>query len=245
MSLILFKKALGDVRFAIDKAQKAGLTIAESGAISRDFRSQQRNVIAQDVLSSINSLERESKSLSSLAEENEEEVIQILALIRQLKAVKDLDRIKELVHLLRNHLSEIEASGNSSFLLKLPFVPAEIRSQLESDVLEISNCFEHGCYRSVVILCGRVLEVALHRKYFDSTGIDLLEKAPGTGLGNLIGKLAEKGVVIDPALTNQIHLINQVRVSSVHVKKEAFRPNSDQSQAIILYTFDVLKKLFS
>jgi hypothetical protein len=72
----------------------------------------------------------------------------------------------------------------------------------------------------------------------------LLEKAPGTGLGNLIAKLADKGVLVDPALTNQIHVINQVRVNSVHVKKDAFRPSKDQAHAMTLYTLDVLKKLF-
>ena len=73
---------------------------------------------------------------------------------------------------------------------------------------------------------------------------DLLEKAPGTGLGNLIAKLSEKGIKLDPGLTNQIHLINQVRVFSVHTKQDAFVPSKNQSQAIVLYTLDILEKLF-
>ena len=32
----------------------------------------------------------------------------------------------------------------------------------------------------------------------------------GIGLGNLIAKLKDKNVNLDPALTNQIHLINQL-----------------------------------
>ncbi len=95
-----------------------------------------------------------------------------------------------------------------------------------------------------MILCGRVLETALHRKYFDATGNDLLEKAPGTGLGNLIAKLAEKGIALDPGLPNQVHLINQVRVFSVHTKQQAFTPTKLQAEAIVLYTLDILEKLF-
>jgi len=93
-------------------------------------------------------------------------------------------------------------------------------------------------------LCGRVMETALHRKYYEATGQDLLEKAPGIGLGNLIAKLSEKGVKLDPGLTNQIHLINQVRVFSVHTKQDAFIPSKMQAQAIVLYTIDILEKVF-
>lgn len=88
------------------------------------------------------------------------------------------------------------------------------------------------------------METALHRKYFDSTGNDLLEKAPGTGLGNLIAKLNEKGITLDPGLPNQIHLINQIRVFSVHKKQTPFTPSKTQAEAIYLYTMDILDKLF-
>ena len=112
------------------------------------------------------------------------------------------------------------------------------------DLEELDKCYKAKCYRSAVILCGRILETALHRKYYDATGRDILEKNPGIGLGNLIKKLKEKDVQLDPALTNQIHLINQVRVFSVHKKKEAFYPGKSQAYAIMLFTMDVLEKLF-
>jgi len=125
-----------------------------------------------------------------------------------------------------------------------PFVPADIREDVFADLREINLCIKSNCYRSAVILCGRVLETALHRKYYEATQQDLLEKAPGIGLGNLIAKLAEKGIKLDPGLPNQIHLINQVRVFSVHTKQDAFVPSKMQAEAIVLYTIDVLNKLF-
>jgi len=123
-------------------------------------------------------------------------------------------------------------------------VPNEIREEIHADLTEAQKCMNSECYRSAVILCGRVLETALHRKYFDATGNDLLEKAPGIGLGNLIAKLSDKGVTLDPGLSNQIHLINQLRIYSVHKKQETFVPSRAQAEAIVLYTLDVLEKLF-
>lgn len=128
--------------------------------------------------------------------------------------------------------------------VKLPPMPFDIKDEINADVNEVHKCIANGCYRSSVILCGRIMETALHRKYFDATGNDLLEKAPGTGLGNLIAKLAEKGVELDPGLPNQIHLINQVRIFSVHKKQTPFTPSKTQAEAIYLYTMDILEKLF-
>ena len=127
---------------------------------------------------------------------------------------------------------------------KMPKLPNDIKEDVVADLQEIQKCLNSECYRSAVILCGRVMETALHRKYYEATGNDLLEKAPGTGLGTLIAKLSEHGVKLDPGLPNQIHLINQIRVFSVHTKKESFSPSKTQTEAIVLYTLDILDKLF-
>jgi len=123
-------------------------------------------------------------------------------------------------------------------------IPEEVADDVTADLRELEKCFANGCYRSSIILCGRLLEIALHRKYFDVTNFDILEKNPGIGLGNLIAKLAEKNVTLDPGLTQQIHLINQVRIFSVHKKKDGFNPTREQTLAIILFTIDSLNKLF-
>ena len=129
--------------------------------------------------------------------------------------------------------------------IKVPPLPDAIKDDVLADIRETEKCMSSGCYRSATILCGRILETALHRKYFDVTGQDALEKNPGIGLGNLIAKLIEKNVSFDPGLTQQIHLINQVRVFSVHKKQEAFNPSKGQAEAIVLYTMDALEKLFN
>lgn len=133
---------------------------------------------------------------------------------------------------------------NAPARIAVPSLPADIRDEIAADIQEIEKCISANCYRSAVILCGRIMETALHRKYFDATGNDLLEKAPGIGLGSLIAKLNDKGVRLDPGLPNQIHLINQVRIFSVHKKQHPFKPSKSQTEAIVLYTIDILEKLF-
>lgn len=128
--------------------------------------------------------------------------------------------------------------------VQLSNIPSDIREDIKADIEEIDSCFRNSCFRSAIIMCGRILETALHRKYYELTGNDLLEKSPGIGLGNMIAKLKEKKINIDPGLTQQIHLINQVRIFSVHKKQEIFKPTKAQTQAIILYTLDAMDKLF-
>jgi hypothetical protein len=123
-------------------------------------------------------------------------------------------------------------------------IPEEIKNDVEADLIELEKCFNHECYRSCVILCGRIIEVCLHAKYFQATGFDILEKNPGIGLGTLIAKMEEKNIKLDPGLTQQIHLINNVRIFSVHKKQRTFYPSKEQTQAIILYTKDVINRLF-
>lgn len=123
-------------------------------------------------------------------------------------------------------------------------IPFEIKDDILYDLAEVERCFNANAYRSSMILCARILETALHRKYYDVTGKDLLETSPGIGLGNIISKLKESNIEIDPAITQQIHLVNNVRIFSVHKKQGAFLPSKEQAQATLLFTIDILKKLF-
>ena len=149
-------------------------------------------------------------------------------------------RFREMLSAL-DELREIEPEQKK---VVIPRLPAEIREEVTADIKELQKCFDNSLLRSAIILCGRILETALHRKYFELSGRDLLETSPGIGLGNLIGKLKELNYEFDPGISEQIHLINQVRIYSVHKKQNVFEPSSDQAQAIILYTLDVVRKMF-
>ncbi len=179
--------------------------------------------------------------------ENRKTITEILKKAETLKKGMQTAEIKKTIpeiDLLANKLTGIKTVDDDISFIQIPKLPDIIAEEVAADLNEVRKCFVSSAYRSCVVLCGRVMETALHRKYYEVAGQDLLETAPNTGLGNLIAKLKEKNVKIDPGLTQQIHLINQVRVFSVHSKKEAFYPSKEQAQAIILFTLDVLKKLF-
>ncbi|MBS3122694.1 hypothetical protein J4434_07475 [Candidatus Woesearchaeota archaeon] len=158
-----------------------------------------------------------------------------------------LDKLKTQLDKLKNIVAVINTSSSVPFAFKINVpasIPADIKSEVSLDISELESAFNAGCYRASIILCGRILETCLHRIYFEATGNDLLEKSPGIGLGNLIAKISEKGITLDPGLTHQIHLINNVRIFSVHKKKELFVPSKQQTYAMILYTMDVVGRLF-
>lgn len=156
-----------------------------------------------------------------------------------------LDKTIEILDKIYNLAPEIHIEQEQEDkIFYLPLVPREIFPEIKANFDELESCFNNSCYRSTLILCGKILEIVLHRKYFEVTGKDLLEKSPDIGLGNLIAKMKEKGLSLDPGLTQQIHLINQLRVFSVHKKGQTFVPSKAQAHATILYTLDVVKKLF-
>ncbi len=159
---------------------------------------------------------------------------------------KDFNALLEIIAVLRRDFDDVKARDAPSDVIFTvnPRIPQDIKDEISADVKELERCYKSDCFRSVIILCGRLLETALHRKYYDATGRDILETSPEIGLGNLVKKLNEKNIEFDPGLTQQIHLINQVRVFSVHKKQKPFYPSKSQAGATILYTLDILEKIF-
>lgn len=228
---------VADLKQDIGRAKQQGVILAgEKQGSFKDFTAQRREQLRKAVLAGIASINKAATGVLTGKPSS---------LIAQMQITQDLDKLDALADELLELVTDDSVPQPLGFSLKKPRLPFEIHDDVSADLDEIRRCMEGNCYRSAVILCGRVLETALHRKYYDVTKNDLLEKSPGIGLGNLIAKLNEQGVKLDPALGNQIHLINQVRVHSVHQKQNAFAPSQAQAQAIVLYTTDVLEKLFS
>lgn len=178
---------------------------------------------------------------------NEPIIIDLLNRFRELEAKKDdLSSALAVVQQMKSQANQLHdmIPIHTGMNIKPPLVPDDIREEIVLDIGELEKCFNAGCFRSAVIICGRILETVLHRKYYEVTGKDILETQPGIGLGNLVAKLTEKEVSFDPGVSQQIHLINQVRVFSVHKKQTAFQPSQQQAHAILLFTLDVVNKLF-
>ncbi|HIJ99780.1 TPA: hypothetical protein H1011_03075 [archaeon] len=216
-----------------------------------DYRSGKVRYLKSNLTNALDSLQKEAWNLVELRDAhtgNEEIVLQILTTISELsKKTGDAQLLKILNRLedLSSSLKLGAGSEKTPLFTDIPDIPEDVRADIVADLNEIRKSFEAGCNRAGVIMCGRVLETALLRKYYEATGIDLMETSPGIGLGKIIAKLTERDIRFDPGLTQQIHLINQVRISSVHTKKDSFYPSKGQTQAMILYTLDVIRKLFA
>ncbi len=246
MPLEEFKKAVIDLKAAYENAVSKGVSLAKpaTGKVY-DYKTKKEEYYRSAVGTSVEILRSKASGLSCLVcsdYANAKKIEQVNELLKRLDdTAVDKGAIATKILAL---ISEINHSDIGK-LARPKRIPHDIREEVMVDIDELEKCFNSGCLRSAVILCGRLLELALHRKYFEVTGNDALEKSPGIGLGNLIAKLRDKSVELDPGITNQVHLINQVRISSVHVKKEAFRPSQQQTQAIVLYTLDILDKIFA
>ncbi|MBS3098462.1 hypothetical protein J4209_06740 [Candidatus Woesearchaeota archaeon] len=215
-----------------------------------DFKEEKSSYYLTSLKSALDELKTNSLGLNQLVKfdkSNEDNILGINKLIGEL-GNSNINKLEESINKIALFYSKLNLPREKTIekpSFKLGYIPEEIKADVVADLKELEKCFINECYRSVVVLCGRLLETALHRKYYEATGQDILEKAPGIGLGNLIAKLKESDINIDPALTNQIHLVNQVRIFSVHKKKEAFYPSKQQTHAMILYTLDTLEKMFS
>ena len=171
-----------------------------------------------------------------------DERLEFSVLLHRLKITGDIKEILKISSEMEEILKETDSKKDLNF--KIPRVHDDVKGELVADIEELKICYNAKCYRSCIIICGRLLEIGLHRKYFETTNRDILETNPGIGLGSLVAKLIEKEVKLDPGLTQQIRLINNVRIFSVHKKQRPFYPSKSQAHATILFTLDILEKLF-
>jgi len=245
------KKSLAGLLDAISIARKKNVELSKNLDNEKavyDYDEKQKIYYVNNLKTKLKIVKSDILGLPQLIKEdirNEPIVNDILEMVPELDS-RDLIILGKVATKMLNLVKQLsfpKEKIQKSFVLKAA-VPSEVKAEVKADLLELNKCYNSGCYRSAIILCGRLLETALHRKYYEVTGNDLLEKSPGIGLGNIIAKLKDRDILIDPGLTNQIHLINQVRIFSVHKKKEAFNPSQQQTQAMILYTLDILEKLF-
>ena len=227
------KSALTQLLHSLENADK--ITASSSKTSLFDYKRMRSDYYKKSIEISLSQI---NENLGAL--EGVKGTGKIADMLKDIEQNLNIDYVADILALLR----ELDIPEEKSIFKKPKTMPAEIRDEISADLDELEKCYDSHCYRSCVILCGRILETALHRKYYEATGKDLLEKAPGTGLGKIISLLREQDITLDPALTQQIHLVNQIRVFSVHVKKEIFHPSAEQTQAIVLYTMDILGKLF-
>lgn len=234
------------LKSAQDRKIELGRSVDKDKAII-SYSEKRREYHQRSVASALEQVKEQAVMLAGLmncSPSNHKTVSRILETIPGLDT-DDIPQLQQVTSELILLCGRLKIPPQTDCVVRVPNkIPEDIMSEIVADIKELNSCFSAGCYRSCAIICGRILETALHRKYYEVTGFDILEKNPGIGLGKLVAKLSEKNVGLDPGLTQQIHLINQVRIFSVHKKQDAFYPTKMQAQAIVLYTIDILDKIF-
>lgn len=246
------KNSIEELEEALVKAAYHGVEIKpnQKNNIILDFKQKKEDVYQKNIHRNLQIVKNKAWSLTReiTDESSKNRLMDVLDAVNQLDKLYltgDLKGMVKIVQQVKTTAERISVHKKENLDIRaLHNIPTEIKNEITKDIQDMKKCFENGLYRSAMIMCGRVLETALHRKYYEITGVDILEKNPGIGLGTLVAKLMDKNVKFDPGVTQQIHLINQVRVYTVHKKQEVFEPTREQAHATILFTMDIVNKLF-
>lgn len=245
------KNSVEELEEALVKAAYNGVELKpnQKNEIAINFKQKREDVYQKNVHRNLQVVKNKAWGLTrEITDESSKnrlmDALDAISQIDKLYMAGDLKGMLRVVQKVKATAERINVQRKESLNIRMPNTPQEIRNEIAKDVEDMKKCFENGLYRSAMIMCGRTLETALHRKYYEITGVDILEKNPGIGLGTLVAKLMDKNVKFDPGVTQQIHLVNQVRVYTVHKKQETFEPTREQAHATILFTMDILNKLF-
>lgn len=246
------KNSIEELEESLVKAAYHGIELKpnQKNEILLNFKQNKQDVYQKNIHRNLQVVKNKAWALTrEISDEGSKnklmDVLDAINQIDKLYMAGDLKGMLRIVQQVKATAERISIQKKDTLNIRVPTIPGEIRNEITKDFEDMKKCFENSLYRSSMIMCGRILETALHRKYYEATGIDILEKNPGIGLGTLVAKLMEKNVKFDPGVSQQIHLINQVRVFTVHKKQDVFEPTREQAYATILFTSDVINKLFS
>lgn len=160
--------------------------------------------------------------------------------------------IEENINEMKNSFSELNAfievqtrlyTPELGLGIDLERVPIEIRTEIATDIDEIKKCYSSGAYRAAIVFCGRMLEIALARKYFEKFHVDLIEKK--LTLGQLIIECKKKIGIFTPGLDSLCDTINKIRKPSIHKSSEGiYLPGPQDTIGVFNLVQGVLQKLW-
>lgn len=201
-------------------------------------------------------LRRKLRRLPETTDDETEEKLEAADLVKEMLqdikerelGVEDIDTqtLEEDVAVLRSIFSEISGSlpiEQTMFLADFSLIPQEIRDEVEIDFDEVRRCYSVEAFRPAIGVCGRILELFLARKYFESRGVDPIQEK--WMIGTLLRKCAEEGVVTEPHLLDVCNLINRTRIDSVHSTHRIFKPSPEETKSIVEFTIGLGKRLFT
>jgi len=200
-------------------------------------------------------LRRKLRKVLQINEDEEEQVAETNELIEEmLSIIKEredkventvIEEMKTDVVILRNAFSELSGSlpiEQIIFLIDLSPVPSEIRREMSLDFDDVRKCYYAYALRSAIGMCGRILELALARKYFEIVNVDPIQQR--WQIGTLISRCYENHVIEDPVLGDMCNLINRSRIDSVHATSRMYHPTMEETKSLIEFTISLVKRLY-
>lgn len=246
MSILSLRRTITGLKKNLENLDEKKILLSTKNNDSFIFSKRKTNYTNNNINSQIQKLKEDALSFPNKT--NIDLAFKIIIKINDIEkaySIKEIKKVKKLLDEIENLTFRIKNEPKTELPIPRSLtIPAAIRDEVLADLGEMRQCFKNKLYRSSIILCGRILEVTLHRKYYEITKRDILETQPGIGLGKLVAKLYEKKALFDPGINEQIHLINKVRIQSVHKKQQLFISSKEQTYATILYTLDIVNRLF-
>lgn len=116
----------------------------------------------------------------------------------------------------------------------LPF-----KDEIKHDLYELQQCLGICAYRAALAISGRLLELSL-KLVCIRNAIDFSDKWM---VGQLISKITQSGIYLDPSLESVWQIVNQQRIIAVHAKAMSPVPSREQAFMVSFAVIDLLKRL--
>ncbi len=165
--------------------------------------------------------------------------------------------LKRLYGIEQNDNSKVENIYKVIHEFKISNINLERKSDYINALTEMSDCFSVDCYNATISLCGKIIEIYLtellnhfqvkiERSFYDERYKNNRSTTDLT-LGQLY-RLTERlpdGEKATYINSQNIELIKLFRNGTVHYKEKIPIPSKDQTEGIISFTLDALKRRLS
>jgi hypothetical protein len=175
----------------------------------------------------------------------------IQRLVREIQRLGRDPSTRDKLASLVDHMSEAERGLREAAPPEIPDfsgkVPAEVWTQVTSDVEEIEKCYWAGAFRAGIAFAARILECVLGHRYENKTGVDpVSQKWP---LGRLVQEAKDAGCLDDiatPGINFFLDCMNKCRIFGVHVKPgNPYQPGQKKSRLMIEWAMTIADELAS
>ncbi|MEK6874221.1 MAG: hypothetical protein AABX52_00540, partial [Nanoarchaeota archaeon] len=175
-----FKRQILRLRTTAFDLEKEGVDLSEDFSPSvTDYTDSRREYLKRNYYASLDSLKTQATHLHALTIHNSSNAKPITTIIELITTLptrnasqmrKELDKIWTITDVLDipeadSLIPRFSKPGHQEHSERQPIIkslPTEVRGDLIADINEMEKCYANKCYRSVTILCGRILETALH-----------------------------------------------------------------------------------